>query len=222
MDNNPFRNNQVQAPNGNYGYMSPAGQQQQPYNYPSSQSTPQTNYPQQQQQSWQYQQQPILPQQTSSFSNYPLQSQMSTTSSFSTLPSSQYSSYNTGLMSSNTPTSPLHNNASYGNTPYGATNSMSTMPMLNNYPTNAANNMYYPPPTPQQQQQQQQQLQSNFYIPPNFGVSNSNTYQPRHPPVDATSLLKGTQIRRVECPVCQKMLEGDDMAINHHVNQHYT
>ncbi|KAI7869611.1 uncharacterized protein EV154DRAFT_571134 [Mucor mucedo] len=74
---------------------------------------------------------------------------------------------------------------------------------------------------------------NNFYIPANFGqtttttnpTNNNSMFQPQHPkhaPVDATTLLKGTQVRRVECPVCQKMIEGDDMAVNHHVNEHYT
>lgn len=68
---------------------------------------------------------------------------------------------------------------------------------------------------------------NNFYIPANFGQTTTNNsmfqpQQPKHAPVDATTLLKGTQVRRVECPVCQKMIEGDDMAVNHHVNEHYT
>lgn len=81
------------------------------------------------------------------------------------------------------------------------------------------------------QQQQQRPLPqqpydpSNFYIPPDFGISRSNTQTssmitPRHPPVDASTLLKSGKVRKVECPVCHKMIEGDDPAINHHVNDH--
>ncbi|KAL0078296.1 hypothetical protein F4703DRAFT_1879673 [Phycomyces blakesleeanus] len=88
---------------------------------------------------------------------------------------------------------------------------------------------------PQQQQQQPQQSfygQQSFsafqdpmnpYIPPNFGQSTQQSLQnqPRHPPVDASALLKAGAVRKVQCPVCQKTLEGDDPAINHHVNEHY-
>ncbi|KAI8369310.1 uncharacterized protein BYT42DRAFT_583870 [Radiomyces spectabilis] len=67
---------------------------------------------------------------------------------------------------------------------------------------------------------------SNFYIPPNFGQSSNppsmQSQRPKHPPVDASSLLKSGKVRRVDCPVCGKTIEGDDPAINHHVNEHYS
>ncbi|KAI8079981.1 uncharacterized protein BX664DRAFT_317870 [Halteromyces radiatus] len=92
-------------------------------------------------------------------------------------------------------------------------------------------------------------LQGNFYIPPTFGTDltqqqfqqpqqTQQTYQNyqqpqplqqqqhqpiyRHAPVDAASLLKSREVRRVECPVCHKTIEGDDPAINYHVNEHYS
>lgn len=134
--------------------------------------------------------------------------------------------------------------------PYGGntnTSSLMSSPTVNSMGGGFQGNTYQPTsmPTPDSYQQsmyggnnmgmQQQQPQynnSNFYIPPNFGQSNTPTtnnnnnmyqpQQPRHAPVDASTLLKGTQVRRVECPVCQKMIEGDDMAVNHHVNEHYS
>ncbi|KAI8372633.1 hypothetical protein EDC96DRAFT_606114 [Choanephora cucurbitarum] len=238
MDNNPFRNNQSPPMNGNYSYMSsnyqsqqpPLQQQQQQQQLPYQQSyntgypTPPNGY-QQQPQSWQLQQQisntPMMSQQTSSFSSYPPQTQASmVSSSLSPLSKGQYSAYtnNNDLMSSS-----ISSSSNLGNTQssYGLSFSM---PNTNSFPA-TTNSMYMQQQYPSFQQQQQQQSSSNFYIPPNFGMSNYTSpppSQPRHPPVDASSLLKGTQIRRVECPTCQKMIEGDDMAINHHVNQHFT
>ncbi|KAG0165990.1 hypothetical protein DFQ28_007949 [Apophysomyces sp. BC1034] len=74
--------------------------------------------------------------------------------------------------------------------------------------------------TTQPIQPMQQQDPSNFYIPPNFGQSVPP--QPKHPPVDASTLLKSGSVRKVACPVCHKTIEGDDPAINHHVNEHYS
>ncbi|ORX56748.1 hypothetical protein DM01DRAFT_1382195 [Hesseltinella vesiculosa] len=45
--------------------------------------------------------------------------------------------------------------------------------------------------------------------------------QIRHPPVDAASLLKSSEVKKIECPVCHKTIEGDAAAINFHVNDHY-
>ncbi|KAI9016484.1 hypothetical protein CLU79DRAFT_762771 [Phycomyces nitens] len=79
------------------------------------------------------------------------------------------------------------------------------------------------PPQPQtfygQQSFSTYQDPMNPYIPPNFGQTTQS--QPRHPPVDASALLKAGTVRKVQCPVCQVTLEGDDPAINHHVNEHY-
>ncbi|KAI7852029.1 hypothetical protein BDC45DRAFT_194757 [Circinella umbellata] len=96
----------------------------------------------------------------------------------------------------------------------------------------------------QQQQQQpmywqtpQQQAQpynpSTAFIPSDFGLSTNNnnnanqfqqqpqqSRQPQHAPVDANAYLKGNQVRKMECPVCHKTIEGDNMALNHHVNEH--
>ncbi|CAO0794172.1 unnamed protein product [Mucor circinelloides] len=227
-------------------------QQQQPpyqsnYSMGSGYSTPQNGY--QQQQPWQYQQpqtgmmSPTTPQQSNFASTLPQQNSFTSSLPSTTTagpPPSQFSPYSThaSLMSStatsnvSTP-SQMNTFGAGGNTyqPY-------SMPTPNtgtnvNYPNN--NSMMFNNPgyqQPYQQQQQQQHDPSNFYIPPNFGMSttttaaNNNTMfqpqQPRHAPVDASSLLKGTQVRRVECPVCQKMIEGDDMAVNHHVNEHYS
>ncbi|KAL9549636.1 hypothetical protein PS6_005977 [Mucor atramentarius] len=221
-------------------------QQQQPpyqsnYSMGSGYSTPQNGY--QQQQPWQYQQpqtsvmSPATPQQSNFASTLPQQNSFTSSLPSTTTagpPPSQFSPYSThaSLMSSTATSNvstPSQMNAfgAGGNTyqPY-------SMPTPNtgnvNYPNNNSmmfNNPGYQQPY-QQQQQQQQHDPSNFYIPPNFGMStttttaNNNTMfqpqQPRHAPVDASSLLKGTQVRRVECPVCQKMIEGDDMAVNHH------
>ncbi|KAG2192347.1 hypothetical protein INT46_008466 [Mucor plumbeus] len=210
-------------------------------------TTPQNGYQQEQpqQQTWQYQQpqnnmmSPPAPQQNSFTSTLPQQNSFSSTLPSSTAishPSQQYSPYtpNASLMSSTTSnvnTPPQMNNFGAGGNTYQPY-SMPT-PNTSNYPNN--NNMMYNNTGYQQPYQQQQNNPSNFYIPPNFGmstttpsnnISNSNNnmfqQQSRHAPVDASSLLKGTQVRRVECPVCQKMIEGDDMAVNHHVNEHYT
>lgn len=232
MDNNPFRNSQPPSNNGSYSYMSsnyqsqPPQQQQLSYqqSYNTGYPTPSSGYQQQQPPSWQYQQQqqqqisntPMMAQQTSSFSGYNPQSHMGITSSLS--PTGQYTAYasNNDLMSSSSTNNPGNTQSSYGFS--------FSMPNQTGFPASTNQSMYMQQQYPQQQQQQQQSS-SNVYIPPNFGMSNYTSpppSQPRHPPIDASSLLKGTQIRRVECPTCQKMIEGDDMAINHHVNQHFT
>ncbi|CEG84864.1 hypothetical protein RMATCC62417_18615 [Rhizopus microsporus] len=221
MDNNPFRNQQTPKDNSymnSFLYQSqyPPSQQQQQQQQPNNSLYQNNNY---------------------NSNNHPAQQQFqpyqntntfpTTTITTTAMPTPQFS-YDVGVSNTSTPAvtsmSPL-----YGHT--GSLTSYSPQyPMM---------------PTPtgylfQQQQQQQQQMpyyqqyntnaqqssMSNMHIPPNFGLSTtttttSQTYQPRYPPIDASTLLKGTQIRRVECPVCQKMLEGDDMAINHHVNEHY-
>ncbi|KAI9317721.1 hypothetical protein BX666DRAFT_1877578 [Dichotomocladium elegans] len=91
---------------------------------------------------------------------------------------------------------------------------------------------YYPQ---QQSFQQQQQLPqpydpSTAFIPSNFGMSSNTTAgqatyqspsQPRRPTVDANAYLKkDVKVRREECPICHKIIEGDGPAINHHVNEH--
>ncbi|KAI7875037.1 hypothetical protein K492DRAFT_173854 [Lichtheimia hyalospora FSU 10163] len=85
---------------------------------------------------------------------------------------------------------------------------------------------------PQYQQQQQPQAYdpSNVFIPQNFGVSTNNPgaqqfqqqpNMPQRPTVDASAYLKKSgKVRKEECPICHKMIEGDDPAINHHVNEH--
>ncbi|KAJ8656339.1 hypothetical protein O0I10_007904 [Lichtheimia ornata] len=89
---------------------------------------------------------------------------------------------------------------------------------------------------PQYQQQQQPQAYdpSNVFIPQNFGVSSTGNNNnpgaqqfhqqqsmPQRPTVDASAYLKKSgKVRKEECPICHKMIEGDDPAINHHVNEH--
>ncbi|KAI8071569.1 hypothetical protein BC940DRAFT_293176 [Gongronella butleri] len=106
------------------------------------------------------------------------------------------------------------------------------------------NNAYVQPQSPygfspqvgylQQQSQPYPALNTN--LPPSVGgYSPMHTQQPfsmpqpqqpaqpqyRHPPIDASSLLKSTEVRKVDCPVCHKTIEGDAAAINFHVNDHY-
>ncbi|KAI9496830.1 hypothetical protein BDB00DRAFT_807444 [Zychaea mexicana] len=79
-----------------------------------------------------------------------------------------------------------------------------------------------------QQQQPQSYDPSNTFIPPDFGLSSTHQpqqqqqfpRQPQHAPVDASAYLKGNSVRKMECPVCHKTIEGDNMALNHHVNEH--
>ncbi|KAI9271995.1 hypothetical protein BY458DRAFT_509176 [Sporodiniella umbellata] len=211
MDNNPFRSQQ-----------------------PQHQYTQQTPQQQQQQQSFQgnfYSTPANMQQQQPSFSNQMYQSnppeqpnwqhqQQQETNSYMAPVASQFSSY-AGAASVSHPNSannsyPLYsqpqNPIVSAGTGYLQQQQPQQMPMP-----------YYP------QYGNTQTFGSdpyNIYIPPNFGGSNVSAnnpsmYQSKHAPVDASTLLKGTQIRRLACPVCQKMLEGDDMAINHHVNEHY-
>ncbi|KAG0748239.1 hypothetical protein G6F57_005503 [Rhizopus arrhizus] len=199
---------QQQLNSSNSLYQTPSSlqqQQQQPNLNSNLYQTPSSLQQQQQQQQQQY-----------------WQNQSANT--YQAPPPSQFSPYNGGASLTTTPpvTSSfgLSNNATDGFTSY-----------------NQPQNPIAPTPTGYLQQQQSQMPMpyysqfgniplaannpSNMYIPSNFGMSTTPSYQPKHPPVDASALLKGTQVRRVECPVCQKMLEGDDMAINHHVNEHY-
>ncbi|CEP14308.1 hypothetical protein [Parasitella parasitica] len=206
----------------------------------------QQQQPQQpQQQSWQYQQpqnnnimSSAAPQQSSFTSTLLPHNSFASTHTTNTAPPSQFSPYasNATLMSPTT-TSNINTNGfgtggsnnvnGNGNTyqPYA----MPT-PNTDNYPNMNNNSMFGNPGFQQSYQHLQQHNDpSNFYIPPNFGMtttSNNNgnmfSSQPRHAPVDVRSLLKGTQVRSVQCPVCQKTIEGDDMAVNHHVNEHYT
>ncbi|KAF1803057.1 C2H2-type zinc finger transcription factor [Mucor lusitanicus] len=263
MDNNPFRSHQPQTGNYMTPTMGgqqqqPQQQQQPPYqssygmgssgygtSTPTMGTASQSGY-QQQQPSWQYQQpqtgmmSPTPPQQSSFASTLPQQNSFTSSlpSTAAGPPPSQFSPYtaNASLMSStatsNVSTPPQMNAFGAGGNTYQSPYSMPTPNTgIGNYPNN--NNMMFNNPTGYQQPYQQQHDPSNFYIPPNFGMStpttttnNNNTMfqpqQPRHAPVDASTLLKGTQVRRVECPVCQKMIEGDDMAVNHHVNEHYS
>ncbi|CEI89826.1 hypothetical protein RMCBS344292_04171 [Rhizopus microsporus] len=222
MDNNPFRNQQTPKDNNymnSFLYQSqypPSQQQQQQQQQPNNSLYQNSNYnsnnhPAQQQ---------FQPYQNTS--TFPTTTITTTTA----MPTPQFS-YDVGV--SNTSTPAVTSMSSL----YGHTDSLTSYsPQYPMMPT-PTGYLYQ-----QQHQQQQQQMpyyqqyntnthqssMSNMHIPPNFGLSTTTTnqtYQPRHPPVDASTLLKGTQIRRVECPVCQKMLEGDDMAINHHVNEHY-
>ncbi|KAF7728559.1 hypothetical protein EC973_005963 [Apophysomyces ossiformis] len=73
---------------------------------------------------------------------------------------------------------------------------------------------------PMQPNLHQQYDPNNFYIPATFGQTVS--HQAKHPPVDARTWLKSGSVRKVDCPVCHKTIEGDDPAINHHVNEHYS
>lgn len=85
---------------------------------------------------------------------------------------------------------------------------------------------------PQYQQQPQPYDPSNVFIPQNFGMSSGNNNpgaqqfqqqptMPQRPTVDASTYLKKSgKVRKEECPICHKMIEGDDPAINHHVNEH--
>jgi hypothetical protein len=229
MDNNPFRSQQTPQTGNNSGYMTPS-QQQPYYNNNLGYSQPQNGYqppqPEQQQQPWQYQQQQqntSMNPQPNTYSALPPSTYNTTTASPSQY--SPYSTHNSSLMSS---THSGMNN--FGNTypPFGVQQNTSALPASNNDSMYNRNLMGYQQPQYQQPPQQQQQYNpsNNFYIPPDFGVSTTGNnmfqpQQPKHAPVDASTLLKGTQVRRVECPVCQKMIEGDDMAVNHHVNEHY-
>ncbi|CEJ01456.1 hypothetical protein RMCBS344292_15483 [Rhizopus microsporus] len=218
MDNNPFRNQQTPKDNNymnSFLYQSqypPSQQQQQQQQQPNNNLYQNSNY---------------------NSNNHPAQQQFqpyqntntfpTTTITTATMPTPQFS-YDVGMSNTNTPAvssmSPL----------YGHTNSLTSYsqqyPMISTPTGYLFQQQQQQPQMPYYQQyntNSQQSSMSNMHIPPNFGLSTTTnqTYQPRHPPVDASTLLKGTQIRRVECPVCQKMLEGDDMAINHHVNEHY-
>lgn len=216
MDNNPFRS---QQPQSQYSQQFP--QQQQQYHQPIQGGNLYQTPPNLQQQ----QQQPNfnndMYQNSSLQQNWPQQQGVNT---YSSPPVSQFTHYNNTQLSA--PASFDHNN--------GTNNGF--------MPYSQPQNPIIPATTGYLQQQQQQMPMpyypqqygntplsgtdpSNLYIPPNFGMSTTATttpsYQPKHAPVDASTLLKGTQIRRIACPVCQKMLEGDDMAINHHVNEHY-
>ncbi|KAI8991709.1 hypothetical protein BDF20DRAFT_845928 [Mycotypha africana] len=153
--------------------------------------------------------------------------QTSFANGFSTVPSSNDFLYNnsnkTSMMSptSNTPTVMNSNAFSASTSPF----SMPTPQSNVNSMYNSSNNQFQQPSSSYQQPNQP------FHFMPHLGMTNNaqngmlqpqqQQQQPRHAPVDASTLLKGNQIRKVECPVCNKMLEGDDIAINYHVNQHY-
>jgi hypothetical protein len=252
MDNNPFRNNQPnnngntgymtptmggqpqqqqqqQQPYGAGGYSSAAYPQQQPQQpWQSNTTTPNTPYS------------PLQAQNTS-FTSLPQQNTYSSPTpppfnSSNNQPQQQYSSpYNntSSLMSSAPSIGGSSGVLGGGGNTYQPYQGSTTMPTPNVYNGNVGGgyNAGYGGIQTQPQQQQSPYGSNNFYIPANFGQSttpsNTNTnmfqpQQPRHAPVDASSLLKGTQVKRVECPVCQKTIEGDDMAVNHHVNEHYS
>lgn len=113
---------------------------------------------------------------------------------------------------------------------------MSTGPFpMSGYPTTTTTINYSQQPftsMPFHHHQQQRQHMygaglynpSTVYIPPDFGLSSQPQQQQqttrKHPPVDASTLLKSGRVRKVECPVCHKTIEGDDPAINYHVNEH--
>lgn len=77
-------------------------------------------------------------------------------------------------------------------------------------------------PYQQAHQMQQQQPYQHVQPMPYQQTQQIKTPKYRHDPVDASSLLQSRVVRCVECPVCHKSIEGDDPAINHHVNEHYT
>jgi hypothetical protein len=241
MDNNPFRSQQTPQTGNSNGYIQP-GQQQPYYNNNLGYSQPQNGYhpqPQPQQQQQQQQQQPWQYQQPQSTNMNPQLTSYSTLpqTTYSAAPAtgappsqySPYSAHNSSLMPSTNSSM-----SSFGNTypPFGVQQN-TALPTSNNDSMYNTNLMGYQQQQLQYHQPQQPYNPNNFYIPPDFGVSSNNNnnnnnnnsmfqpQQPKHAPVDASTLLKGTQVRRVECPVCQKMIEGDDMAVNHHVNEHY-
>ncbi|SAM09767.1 hypothetical protein [Absidia glauca] len=82
--------------------------------------------------------------------------------------------------------------------------------------------MQHQQPFQQAHQMQHQQPYQHVQQMPYQHSQEIQTQKYRHAPVDASSLLQSRVVRRVECPVCHKSLEGDDPAINHHVNEHYT
>lgn len=235
MDNNPFRSQQqpptsnTYFPNGQY-QQPPQQQPQQQLPYQSMSYTGYQSPTQQQFQSAPQQFQPA-PQQ---FQSTPQQQQWNHQGLDNNSNSSLYrstSTFNNAYLNNNG-SFPQQNSTSSlpssmgPSTPYSPySTATNTLPMNQGYNQAMPNPLSYTNTNTMGYPYQQQNDPSNFYIPPNFGVSNTNTYQqqqPRHAPVDASTLLKGTEIRRVECPVCKKMLEGDDMAINHHVNEHYS
>lgn len=232
MDNNPFRSQQTPPTGNNHGYMTP-NQQQPYYNSNLGYSQPQNGYqPQPQQQSWQYLQQQQQLQNTgvnpqpNTYPTLPQSNYNPTTTTTAALPPSQYSPYNNNSLMPSTNSS--MSNFGGGNTypPFGVQQN-TALPNNSNDSMYNTNLMGYQQQQSQYQPPQQQYNPSNFYIPPDFGASSNNNsmfqpQQPKHAPVDASTLLKGTEVRRIECPVCQKMIEGDDMAVNHHVNEHYS
>lgn len=226
----------------------PQPQQQQPYGtgYPSS-TYPQQQQPWQSNTTTTGPNTPYSPLQAQ-HTSYPQQSTFSPSYSNQQPYSSPYNNTNTSSLMSSTSTTPISSMVSgggnFGNTyqPYGTT----MPPLLQNtytgYNNGSSSGGFNTPPTlggygnttpgygNNMMQQQSPYGSNNFYIPANFGQSTTTTptsfqaqaqQQPKHAPVDASTLLKGTQVKRVECPVCQKMIEGDDMAVNHHVNEHY-
>ncbi|KAI8883104.1 hypothetical protein K501DRAFT_285506 [Backusella circina FSU 941] len=183
--------------------------------------------PQQQpQQQYQQPQQPLSYQQTSSYGNMGNNGgcnmggmQTTYTSSGALSPAQQQAQWQQQTSAYQFTPSQQQQPDLFSNTPYSPTSGYTQQQQqFTSMPTPYAQQGYG------QNQYMQQQDNSNFYIPPNFGMNTTTTtvqqQGPKHPPVDASSLLKGTQVRRVECPICNKMIEGDDMAVNHHVNQH--
>jgi hypothetical protein len=225
MDNNPFRNQQS---TGN-AYSSPLGGQAQQQNQLQYQYQQPQQQPQQQQQALGYQQTSTYGNSGNNGTGYSMGGGMQSTytPSGALSPTQQQAQWQQQTSTYQFTPSQQSNPDLFSNTQYS--NNSNLMSPTTGY-TQQQQFTSMPAPYGQQgygqqgygQNQYVQQDNSNFYIPPNFGTNTTTTVQqgPRHPPVDASSLLKGTQVRRVECPICNKMIEGDDMAVNHHVNQH--
>lgn len=71
-------------------------------------------------------------------------------------------------------------------------------------------------------QQQQPANPDNFYIP-DIGVFSSNSRQatqPQRASGQRPPRVTDGKVRKVNCPICNQEIEGDEPAINHHVNNH--
>ncbi|GAB5588271.1 hypothetical protein Unana1_03171 [Umbelopsis nana] len=75
-------------------------------------------------------------------------------------------------------------------------------------------NMYF--------QQQQPANPDNFYVPDIgvFSTSNPSTALTQPQKAQRPPPVSDGKVRKVNCPVCNQVIEGDEPAINHHVNNH--